>query len=122
MQEDLKWKESLKEEGQYLNKQPNTQQNTTSSVTLIIQALQYLQVKTQLSPTALKELLRSKILEKYTREAEEQKWLGAYTNKQRQHKELPPTAKQILKKWENIPDIVYSVNKTIRQQLLPTKT
>ena len=66
MQEDLKWKESLKEEGQYLNKQPNTQQNTTSSVTLIIQALQYLQVKTQLSPTALKELLRSKIIQKYT--------------------------------------------------------
>ena len=77
---------------------------------------------TTLSPTALKELLRSKITEKYTKEAEEQKWLGAYTNKQRQDKQLPPTAKQILKKWKNIPDIIYSVNKTIRQQLLPTKT
>ena len=74
------------------------------------------------SPTALKELLRSKITDKYTKEAEEQKWLGAYTNKQRQDKQLPPTANQILKKWKNIPDIVYSVNKTIRQQLLPTKT
>ena len=29
------------------------------------------------SPTALKELLTSKITEKYTKEAEEQKWLGA---------------------------------------------
>ena len=43
-------------------------------------------------------------------------------NKQRQVKQLPLTANQILKKWKNIPDIVYSVNKTIRQQLLPTKT
>ena len=49
-------------------------------------------------------------------------WLGDYTNKQRQDKQLPPTANQILKKWKNIPDIVYSVNKTIQQQLLPTKT
>ena len=74
------------------------------------------------SPTALKELLRSKITEKYTKEAEEQNWLGDYTNKQRQDKQLPPTANQILKKWKNIPDIVYSIKKIIRQQLLPTKT
>ena len=74
------------------------------------------------SSTALKELLRSKIAEKYTKEAEEQNWLGDYTNKQRQGKQLPLTANQILKKRKNIPDIVYSVNKTIRQQLLPTKT
>jgi len=74
------------------------------------------------SPTTLKELLISKITEKCTKEAQEQKWLGAYTNKQRQNKQMPPTANQILKKWTNIPDIVYSVNKTIRQQLLPTKT
>ena len=52
---------------------------------------------TTLSPTALKELLRLKITEKYTKEAEEQKWLGAYTNKQRQDKQLPPTANQFLK-------------------------
>ena len=64
----------------------------------------------------------SKIIEKYTKKAEEQKWPGAYTNKQRQVREFPPTANQILKKWKNIPDIVYSVNKTIRQQLLPKKT
>ena len=97
---------------------------------MTIQTLQYLQdptaaIKTKTittpPPTALKELLRSKITEKYTKEAEEQKLLGAYTNKQRQDKQLPPTANQILKKRKNIPDIVYSVNKTIRHQLLPTK-
>ena len=69
------------------------------------------------SPTAL---LKSKIIEKYTKKAEEQKWPGAYTNKQRQVREFPPTANQILKKWKNIP--VYSVSKTIRQQLLGKKT
>ena len=62
-------------------------------------------------PTTLKELLRSKITEKCTKEAQEQKWLGAYTNKQRQNKQMPPTANQVLKKWKNIPYIVYSVNR-----------
>ena len=60
------------------------------------------------SPTSLKELLRSKIIEKYIKEAEKQKWLGGYTKK-RQDKELPPTANQILKKWKHTPDIVYRV-------------
>ena len=55
----------------------------------------------------------------YTKEAEEQKWIGAYINKQRQDKQLPPTANQILKKGKNIPDIVYRVHKTIQKQLLP---
>ena len=88
----------------------------------MIQALQYLQDPTAApettmittpSPTALKELLTSKTTEKYTKEAEEQKWLGAYTNKKRQDKHMPPMANQILKKWKNIPDIQLSVNKTI---------
>ena len=34
---------------------------------------------------------------------------------------MQPTANQILKKWENIPDIIYSVNRSIRQQHPPTK-
>ena len=55
------------------------------------------------------------------KEAEEQKWLGAYTNKQRLDKQLPSTANQILKKWKNIPGIVYSVKRTIHKQPLPTK-
>ena len=50
------------------------------------------------SPTALKELLKLKITEKYTREAEEQKWLGAYTSKQLQDKQMSPTSNQILKR------------------------
>ena len=53
---------------------------------------------------ALKALLRSKITENNTKEAEEQKWLGAYIYKQRQDKQLPPTANQILKEWKNIHD------------------
>ena len=74
-------------------------------------------------PTALKELLRSKTTEKYTKEAAEQKWLGALIHQQTMpRQQLPPTAKQILKKWKNIPDIVHSINKTIQQQLLLTKT
>ena len=56
---------------------------------------------------ALKELLRLKITENNTKEAEEQKWLEAYINKQ-----LPPTANQILKKGKNITDIVYRVHKS----------
>jgi len=57
MQQHLRSIESLKKEGQYLNKQLKTQQNTTLSATLMIQALQYLQVETQqllLRPRQLK--------------------------------------------------------------------
>ena len=62
------------------------------------------------------------MVEKYAKEAEQQSWLGAFTTKQLQDKQMPPTANPILKKWKNIPDIVYSVNRSIRQQLLPTKS
>ena len=99
MQQHLRWIESLKEEGQYLNKQLKTQQNTTLSATLKIQALQYLQVKTQ---QLLLRLKRTKSC--WEQRAEEQKWLRAYTNKQSQDKQLPPTANQILKEWKNIHD------------------
>ena len=61
---------------------------------------------------ALKELLRLKITENNTKEAEGQKWLEAYINKQRLDKQLPPTANQILKKGKNITDIVYRVHKS----------
>ena len=73
------------------------------------------------SPKAIKELLRTEMVERYTTDAEQQSWLGAYTTKQLQDNQMPPAAKQILKKWKNITDIVYSVHKSIRQQLLPTK-
>ena len=49
------------------------------------------------SPKAIKKLLRTKMVEKYAKEAEQQSWLGAYTTKQLQDKQMPPTANQILK-------------------------
>ena len=35
---------------------------------------------------------------------------------------MAPNANQVFRKWKNKPDIVYRVNKGIRQQLLPTRT
>jgi hypothetical protein len=56
-----------------------------------------------------------------TKEITQQKWLGAFTTMQLEDKEMATDACKILRKWRNIPDIVYSVNNNLRQQLLPTK-
>ena len=56
------------------------------------------------------------------KETTEQKWLGAFTTAQSEDKEMATDVCKLLQKWRNIPDIVYSVNTNLRQQLLPTKT
>ena len=54
----------------------------------------------------------------------QQSWLGAYTTKQLQDKQMQPTANHILKlrNGKKIRDIVNSVNRSIRQQILPNKS
>ena len=56
------------------------------------------------------------------KETSEHKWLGAFTTAQSEDKEMSTDVCKLLQKWRNIPDIVYSVNTNLRQQLLPTKT
>lgn len=56
------------------------------------------------------------------KETSEQKWLGAFTTAQSEDKEMATDVCKLLQKWRNIPEIVYSVNTNLRQQLLPTKT
>ena len=50
-----------------------------------------------------------------------QKWLGAFTKAQSDEKEMAADVCK-LQKWRNIPEIVYSVNTNLKQQLLLTKT
>ena len=58
----------------------------------------------------------------YMKETTEQKWLGAFTTAQSKDKEMATDVCKLLQNWSYIPDIVYSVNTNLRQQLLPTKT
>ena len=74
------------------------------------------------SPHAIKDLLRQALQKKYLENMKEQAWLGALTAKQLEDPDMAPNANQVFEKWKNIPDIVYSVDKGIRQQLLPTRT
>ena len=73
------------------------------------------------APKAIKDILKSKTVEKYLKEAEKQSWLGALNTLQLKDNDMAPRANQILKSWKNIPDVTYSVNRSIRQQLLPTR-
>ena len=56
------------------------------------------------------------------KETAEQKWLGVFTTAQREDKEMATKVCKLLQKWRNIPDIIYSENTNLRQQLLSTKT
>jgi len=73
------------------------------------------------SPQAIKEILRTALHNKLSNEVQNQQWLGQLTTKQLKDPNISSSANNIFSTWKNIPDIVYSVNKNIRQQLLPTK-
>ncbi|XP_020907425.2 uncharacterized protein LOC110245482 [Exaiptasia diaphana] len=74
------------------------------------------------SPRAIKDTLSKAVIKKISEELHQQKWLGDLTTKQHQDLNISDNTYQIHTTWKNVPDIVCSVNKTIRQQLLPTKT
>ena len=50
-----------------------------------------------------------------------QPWLGYYTTKIWESCEISPVSKRMLSTWKNIPDVVKSVNDSIKQQLIKTK-
>ena len=59
-------------------------------------------------------------MNRYKTEYKDQKWLGAV-----QYNDVDIAANSLLallQTWQNIPDIVLSINTSIRQQLLPTAT
>ena len=76
----------------------------------------------QASPKHISNFLTQAKNSIYMKETSEQKWLGAFTTAQSEDKEMATDVCKLLQKWRNIPDIVYSVNTNLRQQLLPTKT
>ena len=76
----------------------------------------------QASPKHVSNFLTQAKNSIYMKETAEQKWLGAFTTAQGEDKEMATDVRKLLQKWRNIPDIVYSVNTNLRQQLLPTKT
>ena len=50
-----------------------------------------------------------------------QPWLGYYTTKIWESSEISPVSKRIHSTWKNIPDVVKSINDSIKQQLIKTK-
>ena len=65
------------------------------------------------SPHAIKDLLRQALQKKYIENNKEQAWLSALMTKQLEDPYMRPNTNQVFRKWKNIPDIVYSVNKDI---------
>ncbi|KXJ14005.1 hypothetical protein AC249_AIPGENE4132 [Exaiptasia diaphana] len=73
------------------------------------------------APKLLTAFLANAIVNNLKKEVENQNWLGALTLLQYSDNGISPESTAIHYKWRNIPDILYSVNSNIRQQLLPTK-
>lgn len=57
----------------------------------------------------------------YERTVRNQPWLGDFTTKHWDDPDMSPNKYLIDKQWKNIPDMVLSVNYSIKQQLLSTK-
>ena len=76
----------------------------------------------QESPKHISNFLTQVKNDIYMKETAEQKWLGVFTTAQSQDQQMAADVCKLLQKWRNIPDILYSVNTNLRQQLPPTKT
>ena len=74
------------------------------------------------SPKLIGEFLTPIKNNHYKTEYKDQKWLGTLTTLQYDDVDIAVDSLALLQAWKNIPDIVLSVNTSIRQQLLPTAT
>ena len=73
------------------------------------------------APKLLTAFLANAVVNNLKKEVGNQNWLGALTLLQYSDNNISPDSTAIHYKWHNIPDILYTVNSNIRQQLLPTK-
>ena len=72
-------------------------------------------------PRSIKEISRKTTLQKRRTEVMQHPWLGKYVSQHWKDAETTSLSYQIFKSWKNIPDIVLSVDTSIRQQLMNTK-
>ena len=70
----------------------------------------------QPSPKLIAEFLTTAVNNSLTKEVSKQKWLGAFTSLQYEDSNISTDSSAVLQKWQNIPDVVYNVNTSIRQQ------
>ena len=72
-------------------------------------------------PKSIKDILRQTAQQKRRTEGMELPWLGKYVSQHWKEAETTTVSYQIFKSWKNIPDIVLSVDTSIRQELMNTK-
>ena len=73
-------------------------------------------------PSSLNIALHSAKKTAYEEKVQEQPWTGKFFLLHQQDNDLAKESQLIYKKWKNIPDIVFSINDNIRQQLVNTRT
>ena len=73
-------------------------------------------------PSSLNIALHPAKKTSYKEKVQEQPWTGKFFLLHQQDNDLAKESQLIYKKWKNIPDIVFSINDNIRQQLVNTRT
>ena len=73
-------------------------------------------------PSSLNIALHPAKKTSYEEKVQEQPWTGKFFLLHQQDNDLAKESQLIYKKWKNIPDIVFSINDNIRQQLVNTRT
>ena len=73
-------------------------------------------------PSSLNIALHPAKKTSYEEKVQEQPWTGKFFLLHQQDHDLAKESQLIYKKWKNIPDIVFSINDNIREQLVNTRT
>ena len=72
-------------------------------------------------PKKIKQIIHKASMKKRKNEVMKQPWIGKFVTQHWQDPEVSAHSYDIFRQWKNIPDIVMSVDPSIRQQLLNTK-
>ena len=73
-------------------------------------------------PYKVKSIINKANTDKHMRDTQKRPWVGKFVTQHGNDPQISNNSYDIFKQWKNIPDIVMSIDTSIRQQLLNTKT
>ena len=69
----------------------------------------------------VKNIINKVSTDRQMRDIQKQLWVGKFVTQHWNDSQIANNSHDIFKQWKNIPDVVMSINTSVRQQLLNTK-
>ena len=77
---------------------------------------------TDKEPQKVKSIISKANTDRHMKDIQNQPWVGKFVTQRWNGSQITNNSCDIFKQWKNIPDIVMSIDTSIRQQQLNTKT